>query len=545
MRITRALPRGILCLLALTAGGTAWAQESEVDNPTTAAAIVATGVGGEGNTPSLIDYGIGPGVFRAMPPSTPAAVPPATPTASIIGVFGPPVTWPIIGLHMILLPDGRVLNYGSDQAGQQGAQFIYDVWNPALGTGANSHLTLPNTTAVDLFCSAQQLLWMNGDVLLTGGDLTISGKRNFSNNNLEIFTPGSNTLSQLNPMQYPRWYPTMVPMPSGEMLVLGGRTSFKTATTQPELYNPATGWRTLPGAASDLAFGIAARHYYYPRAFVNPSGNVFVINADGKMYTVSTAGSGSIIKAPQLAPLSSYPMPTLMYAPNKLISIRLGPTPIEVDISGFFPKLTPVPGMSQNRYWSSGTVMADGRVVFTGGSAVQNVQQGVANAAELWNPADGAWGLAASATIPRLYHSNALLLPDATVVTLGGGAPGPVRELNAEIYYPPYLYAANGQPAVRPTFALDQPFVHAGGSLVGFVGPGDTVSRVTMVRAGSATHSTNLDQRLVSLPFNQTGQLVGASLPAGALTLTPGYYMVFVFNAAGVPAIANIILLIP
>ena len=40
----------------------------------------------------------------------------------------------------------------------------------------------------------------------------------------------------------------------------------------------------------------------------------------------------------------------------------------------------------------------------------------------------------------RLYHSGALLLPDATVLIAGGGAPGPLVNLNAEIYYPPYLF---------------------------------------------------------------------------------------------------------
>ena len=46
----------------------------------------------------------------------------------------------------------------------------------------------------------------------------------------------------------------------------------------------------------------------------------------------------------------------------------------------------------------------------------------------------------------RLYHSAALLLPDATVLTLGGGANGPQLNLNAEIYYPPYLFNADGTP---------------------------------------------------------------------------------------------------
>ena len=76
------------------------------------------------------------------------------------------------------------------------------------------------------------------------------------------------------------------------------------------------------------------------------------------------------------------------------------------------------------------------KVLVTGGSAVANQLTGVAYAATIWNPATGQWTLGASAVKPRLYHSTALLLPDGSVLTAGGGAPGPVKNLNAEIYYP-------------------------------------------------------------------------------------------------------------
>src|SRR5215468_3615465 len=72
--------------------------------------------------------------------------------ANVTGVFGSVVNWPIIPIHMCLLPDGRVMNYGTDTSGNQGAQFTYDVWNPALGTGTNAHSVLPNTTSTDIFC---------------------------------------------------------------------------------------------------------------------------------------------------------------------------------------------------------------------------------------------------------------------------------------------------------------------------------------------------------------------------------------------------------
>ena len=61
------------------------------------------------------------------------------------------------------------------------------------------------------------------------------------------------------------------------------------------------------------------------------------------------------------------------------------------------------------------------------------------------------WTVGPSAVNARLYHGNALLLPDASVLVSGGGAPGPLVNLNAEIYYPSYLYDASGAFAARPT----------------------------------------------------------------------------------------------
>ena len=64
---------------------------------------------------------------------------------------------------------------------------------------------------------------------------------------------------------------------------------------------------------------------------------------------------------------------------------------------------------------------------------------GVNYQAEIWNPNTGQWTRGAEAVRARLYHSTALLLPDASVSMAGGGNPGPQFNDNAEIYYPPYL----------------------------------------------------------------------------------------------------------
>jgi hypothetical protein len=86
---------------------------------------------------------------------------------------------------MALLPNGRILSYGTDQSGVQGAQFVYDVWDPKLGTGTAAHTVLPNTTPgpQDYFCSTATVLGSgfidgtngSGQLLIAGGDLTVNG----------------------------------------------------------------------------------------------------------------------------------------------------------------------------------------------------------------------------------------------------------------------------------------------------------------------------------------------------------------------------------
>lgn len=90
------------------------------------------------------DYGFGPGVkpglaTRAVQSisalfASGVGVPSGGPEAHIKGVFGPPVTWPLMPIHALLTPDGRVLTYGTDDKGLQGAEEIYDIWDPRKGS---------------------------------------------------------------------------------------------------------------------------------------------------------------------------------------------------------------------------------------------------------------------------------------------------------------------------------------------------------------------------------------------------------------------------
>jgi hypothetical protein len=127
------------------------------------------------------------------------------------------------------------------------------------------------------------------------------------------------------------------------------------------------------------------------------------------------------------------------------------------------------------------------------------------------------------------------LLPDATVLTAGGGPPGPVVNLNAEIYRPPYLFERDGSGmlADHPRI-LGVGDVQWGGSFDVDLSRPDAITKVALVRTGSVTHSFDMDQRYMALSFTQSGSTVRVRAPESRNIAPPGQYMLFVFDDAGV-----------
>lgn len=472
-------------------------------------------------------------------PGTTTPAPGAIPTdAATKGTFGPVVNWPIIPIHVVLLPDGRVMSYGSDTRGVQTGQFNYDVWDPSKGTGTDAHLVLPNTTGTDIFCSAQVIVPSSGAVLLTGGDRTIGNVRNYSADDVNFFDYRYNAMyAAPQRMSYLRWYPTVVTLSNGKILVLGGRIDPNTPAPTPELYSDGEGWTTLTGATSDDAYGL--RNWSYPRAYQAPNGKVFVTTIWGGTYYMDASGSGSVAATPLKLAVSDYYLPSVMYAPGKILSFRKYNKAVSIDINGATPTATTVTGVGQDRYHGSATVLANGQVLVNGGSMVDNVANGVAYQAKIWNPTTKAWTVAATAKKMRLYHSVSLLLPDATVLTGGGGAPGPATNLNAEIYKPPYLYSGTSM-AVRPVIETAPTATTWGANFAATVSS-TGVSRVTFIKTGSVTHTIDFDQRFMELGYTVSGNTLTIQAPSSANAAPPGYYMLFVFNSAGVPSVAKIV----
>ena len=451
---------------------------------------------------------------------------------NVSGAWSPVKPWPLIAVHAVLMPDGRVLTYGSTATGQQTAIFIYDVWDSAAGLDAG-HTTLPNTTGTDIFCSSQVMLPSGNQVFIAGGDnWTGSGTTNTGNNNSNLFSLGSNTMTRQNNMNRARWYSSSTTLLNGETYIQGGAGG----QDRPEIRDADGVFRLLSGANTN------ALDWMFPRNFIGPDGRVFGYDGAGRMYFVNTSGSGTFATAGQFSGPTGTDSSAAMFRPGRILQFG-GNTSgaVVIDINGAAPTVTTTQPLSSRRRLVNATVMADGKVVATGGSDVWNELIGVNYSAEIWNPATGQWTRGANQARSRLYHSTAILMPDASVLVLGGGAPGPENNTNVEVYYPPYLYAAGGGFATRPVIDDAPGTIDVGETFEIELGSSATIGRVSMVKTTSASHSFNMDQRFVELTFHQNGDRIVAQAPTRATDAPPGFYLLFVLNSAGTPSVAKIV----
>lgn len=477
--------------------------------------------------------------------------------AHLKGAFGPLHNWPIIPIAMMLMPDGRVFAYGTTPAGVQNGLMHYSIWNPTAGTSTNAFQTLPNITSTDIFCAAQAHIPDTGEALLVGGDARVNTLRNYANSDVNIFDPATDSLiRQSQQMAFKRWYATLVTLPNGEHAVLGGRNdrffagsptipaTIATYAPTPEVRSQNGQWRTLSTATSDIAYGkLGGESWNYPRAWVKPQGEIFILTGSGLMFKLNTVGTGTLTKyTATIAPGQAF-LPTIMFSPGRVLSVRKDRKSFVVDINGAGqPVATASGNLAYDRQYGNLTILPDGRVWANGGSSTGNDLAGMVLESELWNPDTKTWIPAAIAATARLYHSASLLLMDGTVITGGGGAPGPLKQLNGEIYYPPYLFKADGSGEFAPRMEItDAPTSVIGWNQNFSVQATGNITRVTLVRAGAVTHTLNNEARFFDLEVPQAGSIVTVRTPLNANIAPPGFYMLFVWDTSGVPSIARMI----
>ncbi|HTE42579.1 MAG TPA: galactose oxidase-like domain-containing protein, partial [Steroidobacteraceae bacterium] len=410
--------------------------------------------------------------------------------------------------------------------------FIYDVWDPAAGLNAG-HTTLANNTGTDIFCSSALVLPQGGNVFIAGGDKwTGTGTTNTGNNNSNLFNYTSNSLTRQNNMNRARWYSSSIVLLNGEVYTQGGSGG----TDFPEIRGTNGTFRLLSSAATN------SFDFMYPRNFIAPDGRVFGYDSNGKMYYINPAGNGAVTTAGQFTGPTGSDASAAMFRPGRILQFGGNSNgAVVIDIRGGSPVVQPTGSMSSQRRLGNATILADGKVLATGGSPVWNDMTNASYTAEIWDPNTGVWTVGASANRARMYHSGGVLMPDGSVLVAGGGAPGPQNNTNFEVFYPQYLYDEFGLIAARPTIESAPSVIDIGQTFGVDYANTANVSRVVMIKTAAVTHSFNMEQRFIELTYTGDDGKLRVQAPTRATDAPPGFYMLFVFDTNGTPSIARIV----
>ena len=428
--------------------------------------------------------------------------------------------FPFFPTHTHLLPNGKLMIWPGDGASGNDPR----VWDPATDT-----MTPIAQPGYDVFCSAHLFL-PDGRLFVAGGHITNSTGLNETS----IYDSLSNTWTLQPKMNLARWYPTAQMLSNGDVVVVSGDVDVTTGSNPlPQVWEAATGtWRNLTNAQLKLP--------NYTHMFLAPNGKVFNAGPSVETRYLDTTGTGAwsfVANHVYTAQSRSYGA-AVMYQPGKILDLGGGDPPTNVaeviDLNVGSPSWSATTPMNYARRHPYATVLPDGKVLVTGGTMGAGFNNTDALnsvlAAELWDPVNGQWTLMESVTVPRLYHSTAILLPDARVMTTGGNG-----YTQTEFFSPPYLFAGS-----RPTISSAPATIGKGQSF--FVGTPDAVSidTVSWIRLGSITHSVNMNQGVFrTSAITQVAS--GVTIAAPNLTTVPsGHYMLFLLSN-GVPSIAKII----
>ena len=450
--------------------------------------------------------------------------------SSAIGEWGSVIPWPEVSIHAALTPSGKILTFQGDFS-TGGQQYVYE---PTSGV-----ITQVPNSAVDLFCAGQAVL-ADGRILVLGGTATSGG---FGIKAVTAFNSVTQDWETLAPMNHARWYATGTTLGDGRVLTISGSdTSITDLVTIPEIYDPAAGtW-------ADMASSATENLPFYPFMYQLPDGRVLAAGAsevatDTRVLNLQTQTwsvvDNRIIDGSTIA----------NYAPGKFIkagsaadSGNSGPsanTAFTLDMNQANPSWQPTAPMHYARSFANLTNLPDGTVLVTGGETDKSgyVNGNAVLPAEIWNPATGAWSDQAAMSVPRLYHSVAVLLPDGRVFISGsGGDAGVPDQKNSQIFSPSYLFKG-----ARPTITTAPKTVQYGAST--FIQTPDAagITSVSLTRTGSVTHSFDQNARAMSLPFSQGAGGLNVVMPVDGNTAPPGYYLLSIVNASGVPSVSTFV----
>ncbi|HVF76879.1 MAG TPA: galactose oxidase-like domain-containing protein [Solirubrobacteraceae bacterium] len=534
-------------------------------------------------------------------PSERAAPPPLAPVAPHVGgAWSTPADLPVIAINAIMLPTGKVLMFAyPGRPGEAGSN--YDnlakayVWDPATNTSESVDPPIDPRTGkpTNIWCGGASLL-ADGRVLVTGGNLDPAADRVFTGlNTVFVFDPWTQVWQRGDPMRQGRWYPTQTLMPDGRTLAISGLAapgdpdfgsgdpaSSGGMNNDAEVVSP-DGASTTMLATRFNDPGQAPLSALYPHMFWMRSGQAMAAGpypTDSWLFSPGTAGSAPAwTDLPNLARTRDWGTAVMLDdgrvmtlggsppsapgdgAPSPF-SLRPATATTEIfDEREPAPRWRSAPAMQLARSHANSVLLPDGTVATVGGGFGEDGSQQYyrwlykdqQRRVELLDPHSGAPPvLGAAQAEARTYHSSALLLPDARVLSAGddiNGAGGPgtgISKDTAEIYSPPYLFKKDGSGALadRPQIVA-APATAELGAEIAISTAGVAASKAVLVAPGAATHANDMSQRIVPLaaPLGLPEGGLRLQVPSDANVILPGHYMLFVLSDTGVPSVARFI----
>jgi Domain of unknown function (DUF1929) len=373
-----------------------------------------------------------------------------------------------------------------------------------------------------------------------------------------LFNPATESYERVSNLQLARWYPTLVGLEDGKVLAVSGLNKFgQIIPGQNELYDPATRqWKLEPK--------LTRKFPTYPALFLLQTGNLFFSGGNsgfGPAEEDRTPGiwdlnnntfkvvpglrdpndletSGSVLLPPAQA--QRY----MVVGGGGVGTKRTTTSRIDVaDLSNPSPHFEAAGNLPVPTRYPEVVISPDNKVIIAGGSRFYRGEDGSdILECHVYDPATGKLSSLASPTVGRDYHSEALLLPDGRILTLGSNPLYGNKENTTagffqkaiEIYSPPYLFHGT-----RLAITGGPKDLARGQSGTFQVSNAAAVQTVNLLRPAAVTHVTDVEQRSIALGFARNGNSISAMIPEGAGLVPSGWYMLFVNDAKGTPSEAR------
>ena len=459
---------------------------------------------------------------------------PALGQDDVVGRWDPPeggYDWEVRAEHAVHLSTGKILVWPNGNNAK--------LWDPGNG----GFTDVPNEDH-NLGCSGHTAL-ANGSILAAGGGGEEPGT---ASEKTSVFSLGPVPLSgpwqAVDPMFFPRWYPTCTALPDGKVLAIGGSDAPLSQGGEfipiPEVYDPGADLWYFPA----LVIQPDDTWKLYPRMFLLPDGTVFFAGPGVPTWTFDLTDTWTFVGDSHFGGGADS---AVTYEPGKVLKCggtAGGDRTDVINLNQLIPAWVEVEQMEQVRRRHNLVMLPDGKILAIGGEQWDEAMQTWVPVfpAEWFDPDPlfETWQPLAVMTRPRAKHSTAVLLPDGRVLACGGADdfPGEFTSKSGEIFSPPYLFWGE-----RPVIGLAPTVIRYGTSFrVVLSAPAapPPIGTVSLVRLGAVTHHFDQNQRYVPLTFTMAFEnALEVDAPANANLAPPGYYMLFVVSQDGVPSVAT------